>query len=100
VLTIQQEGLESQTGGELGGRATAMIQASAALRSSRNDLLRTLISYSKVTKVQTLGSGYKNPGLSDTTLRVHIVKPSGGIIGTCVQERCTMNISIYKHEMR
>jgi len=75
VLTIQQEGLESQTGGELGGRAAAMIQASAALRSSRKDPLHTLISYGKVTKVQTLGSGHENPGLSDATLRV--VKPSG-----------------------
>ena len=72
MLTSSKSGLENQTGEELGGRAAAMIQASAALRLSRKDPLRTLISYSKVTKVRSLGSGHENPGLSDATLRVHI----------------------------
>ena len=75
MITSSKRGLESQTGEKLGGRAAAMIQASAALRSSRKDSLRTLISYSKVTKVRSLGSGHENPGLSEPTLRVHIIKP-------------------------
>jgi len=53
VLTSSKRGLENQTWEELGGRAAAMIQASTALRSSRKDPLRTLISYSKATKVQS-----------------------------------------------
>jgi len=67
VLTIQQEGLGSQTGGELGGRAAMMIQTSAAVWSSRKDPLCTLISYRKITMVQTPGSGHENSGLSDAT---------------------------------
>ena len=77
MLTSSKRGLENQTGEELRGRAVAIIQASAAFRSSRKDPLRTLISYSKVTKVQSLGSGHENSGLSDATLRVHIIKPNG-----------------------
>ena len=77
VLTNNKKSLENQTGEELGGRAAATIQASVALRSSRKDLLRTLISYSKVTKVRSLGSEHENLGLSDATLRVHIMKPIG-----------------------
>ena len=33
--------------------------------------------YSKVTKVQSLRSRHENSGLSDATLRVHIIKPNG-----------------------
>ena len=44
MLTSNKRGLENQTGEELGGRAVAMIQASAALRLLRNNPLRTLIS--------------------------------------------------------
>ena len=69
--------LVSQTGEELEGRAAVMIQASAALRSSRKDPLRTLICYSNATKVRSLGSGHENLGLSDAILRVHIIKPNG-----------------------
>ena len=72
MLTSNKRGLESQTGEELGGKAAAMIPASAALRTLRKDPLRTLISYSKVTKVRSLGARHENPGLSDATLRVHI----------------------------
>jgi len=78
VLTSSKRGLESQSGEELGGRATAMSKL--LLRhseSSREDPLCTLISYSKATKVQSLGSGHENLGLSDATPRVHIIKPSG-----------------------
>ena len=67
MLTSSKRGLENQTGEELGRRAAAMIQASAALRSSRKDPLRTLISYGEATKVQAPGSGHENLGLSDAT---------------------------------
>jgi len=77
MLTSSKKGPESQSGEELGGIAAAMIQASTALRLSRKDPLRTLISYSKATKVRSLGSGHENPRLSDATLRVHIIKPNG-----------------------
>ena len=43
------------------------VQASAALRSSRKDPLRTLISYNKATMVHTLGSRHEDAGLSDVT---------------------------------
>ena len=49
---------------------------------------------SKATKVRALESGYENLGLSDATLQVHIVKPSG------VHNRymCTENVyREYKH---
>ena len=35
------------------------------------------VSYSKATKVRSLGSEHENSGLSDATLRVHIIKPNG-----------------------
>ena len=72
VFTSSKRDLEGQTGEEQGGRSAVMIQASVALQTSRKDPLRSLISYSKVTKVRSLGSGHENPGLSDATLRVHI----------------------------
>ena len=53
------------------------VQTSAAFRSPWKDPLRTLISYSKATKVRALGSGHENTGLSDATPRVHMIKPSG-----------------------
>jgi len=53
------------------------VQASATPWSPLKDPLRTLISYSKATTVQALESGHENPELSDATLRVHIIKPSG-----------------------
>jgi len=87
-----KRGLKNHTGEKLGGRAAAIIQASAALRSSRKDPLRTLISYSKVTKVRSLGSGHKNSGFSDATRAC--------ISGTRVQERCIVNINTYEHKMR
>ena len=43
------------------------VRASAALRSPREDPLRTLISYRKITMVQTPGSRHENSGLSDAT---------------------------------
>ena len=49
VLTSSKRGLESQSGEELGGRATAMSKL--LLRhseSSREDPLCTLISYNKI----------------------------------------------------
>jgi len=46
-------------------------------RSPRKDPLRTLISYSKATMVQALGSEYEDPGLSDAIPQVHMIKPSG-----------------------
>ena len=36
-----------------------------------------LISYSKATMVWTLGSGHEDPGLSDATQRVHMIKLVG-----------------------
>jgi len=62
--------------------------------------LRTPISYSQATIVQALESEHENPGLSDVTLRVHIVKPSGVHNRYCVQEMCIVNISTNEHELR
>jgi len=59
-----------------GRKSYGDVQASAALRSSWKDLLRTRISYNKATKVRSIGYGHENPGLSDATPRVHIIKPS------------------------
>ena len=67
MLTSSKRGLENQIGEELGGKVAAIIQVSAALRSSRKDPLRTLISYSKITMLQTPGSEHENAGLSDAT---------------------------------
>ena len=70
------------------------VRASAALRSPREDPLRTLISYRKITMVQTLGSGHENLGLSDATPRVHMIKPSG----VHIRHICTRKVyHAYKH---
>ena len=70
------------------------VQASAVLRSPQKDPLRTLISYSKATMVQTLGSGHKDPGLADATQRVHMIKPSG----MHIRHTCTGKVyREYKH---
>ena len=55
--------LESQTGEKSGRKNYGDVLASTALRSPREDPLRTLISYSKIIMVQTPGSGHENPGL-------------------------------------
>ena len=43
------------------------VRASAALRSPREDPLRTLISYGQATMIQALGSEHENSELSDAT---------------------------------
>ena len=72
----QQEGLGSQTGEELEGRAAAMTKL--LLRSDHHWRIRcaTLISYRKAIMVQSLESRHENSGLSDASLRVHIIKPN------------------------
>ena len=60
-----------------GRKSYGDVQASAALWSPRKDPLYTLISYSKDTIVQALGSGHEDQGLSDITRRVHMIKPNG-----------------------
>ena len=77
MLTSRKRDLESQTGEELEGRATTASKL--LLHSDHHGRIRcaTLISYSKAIMVQALKSGYENSGLSDATLRVHMIKSSG-----------------------
>ena len=65
MLTSSKRGLESQLGEELGGKAT--IMSKVLLHSDRHGRIRcTLIGYSKVTAMQTLGFGHENSGLSES----------------------------------
>ena len=73
MLTIRQEGPREPNRRKAGRKNYGDVRASAALRSPREDPLRTLISYSKITMVQTLRSGHENLGLSDAT-REYIYK--------------------------
>ena len=79
VLRYSKSGLGSQSEEEQGGRATATSKL--LLRSDHHGRSAAhSISYSKATKVRALESGYENPGLSDATPRVHMMKPSGMLI--------------------
>ena len=90
----QQEGSREPNKRGTGRKSCGDVQASAAVWPPRKDPLRTPISYSKAIMVQALESGHDNLGLSDTTPRVHIIKPSG----VHIRHMCTGKVyHEYKH---